>query len=116
MPRITHRSQKEKDDLIFFRRLLPAFVRKCESRVVQNIGNYKDWRNEESLLELRKRLQEAIRMAVVERNDGLMKPRPDKVPDKGHNPYIEIAVLAAVCHYHLDEQMQQAISSILGSD
>ena len=113
--KVRHASQAQKDDLKFFKRLLPLFIRRLESHVHGNMDKYKDWRSEESLKELRKRLISLTKEAILNKQDGLMKgAKEDKPPNLMDNPYIEIAVLAAACYYHLDSQMREVIDSLLG--
>jgi hypothetical protein len=113
--KVRHATPAQKDDLKFFKRLLPLFVRRMESHVHSNMENYKGWRSIDSLKESRKRLLELVKKAVLEKQDGLMKgAKEDKPPNLKDNPYIEIAVLAAACYYHLDTQMREVIDSLLG--
>ena len=113
--KVRHLSGAKKDDLKFFKRLLPLFVKRMESHINSKMDNYENWRNEDSLKAIRQRLLELTQSAITKRQDGLMKAlESDTLPNVKDNPYIEIAVLAAVCHYHLDSQMKDVINSLLG--
>lgn len=111
-PRIRHTNQEDTEKL---KRLIKLFSRKLESKLLDEARNFRNFTNKDNLLGYRKTLLEKVKQACLERDDDVtaLLKSPNNRPDTKQEPYVQIALLAAVIDYHCDEELKR-INNILG--
>lgn len=102
-----------RNDLQLWKRLLRKFGMKVADIFPENLSNYKEWKNEDKLAELRSELLRITKEALEQRKDPVTNSLQKNEVDKRNDPYVKIAFLAMLIDYHVDEQLKQ-IESILG--